>query len=1253
MAMEHDFPDLGEIAAILAATQGNISFERIKQACPNFIKHSRNSHPVKLAATFGALLTNKKLRTNCLRLEVLTHLSLASAGGSKAPDSNILLRGYSEIGSACGYLEDPPEDVFVGNIYSRTGNYLVLNGIWESSTFYLQRIVNVVDTFPDENEGLQRIKESVHALLKLSHMVCTKAGLDKNELGNVDSVSHLSNSIASNSYNLRNSVRFSSRELAEAGLDKTLLHAFVFDPSRKQELLKENLGHSLLEMKPIAFDGDDIYLVLPNAVTAAIRRFVLARFKSESNRELLVYMLSKEYEDLFNTTPILGDSIGEVKFQDMPWGTVCGIAHEQDEGHYIAMFFIMDTLEDFEDEGFTGMHMPDEESIKAIAGLSSDLQKQIAETPGFKSGMALFISCGVGRGKFALIEGEQIEGWKEIDLSAADFSLLSHTHEMEPLNLWRIEDMRERLSQLNVMLQNVNGFLNMYAWAESLEGHLIPHAEIPEDHLSSHALNVVITQNQLIELRHQVASFIDVHVEKYVDGNWLKVQKEGVNHFEEDNAEPLYVHIPSTRRSKPKGAYVTKNRCWWFEVGSIEGGPDTATYHRSKMLETWMVRAANPLDYLFGSLLGEGPILWRCVFDYEQIQGKDGVQEYGTVIDAQNSIRFSVNRTTRTIEFIISEGFDKALFHPENIAERELVITLIKAVAEMAQTEDFDIEKITQEIVPNVNARHSHAFQSREFRDYIRELHDTNPIFINRFDDAMTRLGMGWLARDPNEGGNVTGKDNCLQFMNALVKKLEDNLCNELQKYNKKALINSVLLNFEVASVSRNRWHRTAAAVVGLRKDKAAALRSMNNYENRLNGIFQPSRNLLEMIICESLDEGGMLAGELELSQLMAQASHLFHFGGWSDLIRWDSMEARLIVRPLGDVHANHHFLDEVIIPFGHASSEYRYMDSIKKYEKNLKEPTVVPEADDLKMGEFLKAWKSEFGVEFDAYRRFIDSIENLGTDQEQAIIQLKRSELLKLADDEETGRKIVDSLKLESRSSWRVTPEGYSDKDIAPWRFRRRLSCLRRPLLQLNRVEDPEFVVCPGLLREGFASTFHNYFTGSYPDSHLSPVMKTYAGSVRNKTGNEFNLLVKDKLIELGWQAHHEIKLTKVLKKSLDRDYGDIDVLAWDIVSKRVLIIECKDLQFRKTYGEIAEQLADFRGEINERGKNDLLKKHLDRVDQLQKHVSELAEFLNLSEGILVESHIVFKNPVPMQFANGPIKDFARCSIFCNLDSI
>jgi hypothetical protein len=41
--------------------------------------------------------------------------------------------------------------------------------------------------------------------------------------------------------------------------------------------------------------------------------------------------------------------------------------------------------------------------------------------------------------------------------------------------------MQDRLAQFGVHLMNVNGLLNLYAWFESLEGHLIPHGQFPDD----------------------------------------------------------------------------------------------------------------------------------------------------------------------------------------------------------------------------------------------------------------------------------------------------------------------------------------------------------------------------------------------------------------------------------------------------------------------------------------------------------------------------------------------------------------------------------------------------------------------------------------------------------------------------------------------------------------------------------------------------------------------------------------------------
>ncbi len=107
------------------------------------------------------------------------------------------------------------------------------------------------------------------------------------------------------------------------------------------------------------------------------------------------------------------------------------------------------------------------------------------------------------------------------------------------------------------------------------------------------------------------------------------------------------------------------------------------------------------------------------------------------------------------------------------------------------------------------------------------------------------------------------------------------------------------------------------------------------------------------------------------------------------------------------------------------------------------------------------------------------------------------------------------------------------------------------------------------------------------------------------------------------------------------------------DLTNDRILIIECKDVQFRKTEGEIAEQLADFRGMEKPDGKPDDLLRHLNRVELIKSHVPELMKYCGLARAPQIESHLVFKNPVPMQFAWQRMERSVSLHIFAGLDNI
>jgi hypothetical protein len=284
-------------------------------------------------------------------------------------------------------------------------------------------------------------------------------------------------------------------------------------------------------------------------------------------------------------------------------------------------------------------------------------------------------------------------------------------------------------------------------------------------------------------------------------------------------------------------------------------------------------------------------------------------------------------------------------------------------------------------------------------------------------------------------------------------------------------------------------------------------------------------------------------------------------------------MEPRLKISPLGDIMTASRFEDDVLAPFGQASGSTQIGEAVDTYDRNYTEVPVIESVDGQIHAAFLAAWTEEFGFTADDVRLFIHNMEDFGVRQERPILTLHRSDLIALESDigklpAEVGERIVEALALAPRPSWRTLPQGFADRDRQPWRYRRRLSLMRRPLIQLdgNGSSDPTFFVAPGMVRENFIYLFSGLYHGDFPQSYVeSRCMRSWLGAENHRRGHAFNEEVASRMEELGWQTRHDARLTALLLRALDRDYGDVDVLAWNSSTGRILVMECKDVQFKK----------------------------------------------------------------------------------------
>jgi hypothetical protein len=492
-----------------------------------------------------------------------------------------------------------------------------------------------------------------------------------------------------------------------------------------------------------------------------------------------------------------------------------------------------------------------------------------------------------------------------------------------------------------------------------------------------------------------------------------------------------------------------------------------------------------------------------------------------------------------------------------------------------------------------------------------------------------------------------------IAYLNELVTAIENGLCEDLRAFNREALLKRLLLNHESAAIDRDRWRRTSASVLALHPDTELTLATIGKHEMELSAVFQTSRILMEMAICESPLAGGREPGDLDLSRLMAKAGLIFHMGGWSDAIRWDVMEPLIRITPLGDVHAKLDYIGDVMVPHAREMSDVQTLDAADKYADNLKQTEGRKSVSDLIEPKFLEAWADELGHSLEDMRILIDWLENKGIEMDEPVISLTFADFetvgaegQRFAPDVVAG--LLDALTLASRRSWRQVPDGFDDRDRQPWRYRRRLSVLRRPILKIGSTDTECYLVAPAMVRESLAYQVSNYMRGDFPPHQLGRKMRAWTAREADARGAAFAREVATVLQELGWKTEIEVKLTKILRRSLDRNYGDVDVLAWRPDEPRILIIECKDVQFKKTYGEICEQIADFRGELRPNGKPDYLRLHFDRMDMLRAHSDEVASYCKLaSTEPHLESHMVFKNPVPMKYALKKMSERVTVSLY------
>ena len=558
-----------------------------------------------------------------------------------------------------------------------------------------------------------------------------------------------------------------------------------------------------------------------------------------------------------------------------------------------------------------------------------------------------------------------------------------------------------------------------------------------------------------------------------------------------------------------------------------------------------------------------------------------------------------------------------------------------------------------EKVFPNELGKSVHLFTAQSYLDYVKQSLP-KPLTLDKFEDATSRIGLGWLARSSNLTSEITGIEDCTTYLRDLTWQLWLEIRKVLKLINKEQIIEYLLLNNDSIEADTQHWQRTLQALLGLHSNKQDVYNVVLEKVSSNNAAALGTRLIIEMALCECQSHDGIPPNKLDISKLITYAASIFQYGNLSDAIKFEMVQPLIRISSFGDVQFDNSFYDLVVAPYGNIVQKSLIDNASRKHAREFQEPQYQSSSEGMLEKQFISAWSCEYGLSIDAIRQVVDFFENLGYQKNSAVIKIGKTELIERAIETGISREVMElylrSFTLHSREEWSKVPTGFKVNDISPWKFRRRLSVITKPIIEFEGI----IYLSPNLIRNGFGYVFSNAYDASLDGSFFkTKKMKSWIGNQRNITGHKFNHDAANKFKQYGWQAEPDVKVTKILNMKLDKNYGDVDVLAWNPESKVIYLIECKDLEFAKNQGEIAKQVYEYRGMHRENGKPDRLRKHIDRCDILKRDLQFLKNHLNIDNVKEVKTVLLFKQTVPIPFAFSDESSSLEIYFYNDLDKV
>ena len=1207
----------------ISATMSAHHLGHLIERKPELLRALQPFHPAETIMRLASMLLEPQNHPSTIRIEALIHLARFACQGSALVSPSHLRKWLNNhlLQDEIGTLEDPAEDVFTSNVTSWIGNSTLFNGSWpDNHDYYVQSVIDALNQIPP-SAWATAARASITALLRISDTLAHRTNATPGTM----TTGTPGQSISIRPALLKNAasqVVFTEADLAELDITLHDLDPFLYRKRHKRHIPHETLGHSSFEKHPLLRFRDGIVVALPTAIGTAIIRYAM---EEASRADAIATIETAIVTDHLNAVFRSANNAWEIPDLTRPSNQPLAPLHffkgEFDNDSITHIVYICDNLSEIASAGLhTSQVIPHE--------ISDVIDREIGqqdETQAYRRGLTILVHGGLGRG-FSMDLPRAARDWHYLAMPISDFTRVAWNSELNALRAWRLLQQQRHFQSQATTTLNLGGFLNYFEYRRSMGFRLLPYDDTPGPMPNG----LWLLTDYLVRLRHRTRRQTNRHVALGPDqSSWIEVQhKIPEAFFPEDSKKSTFVSASHIAQRQLLGCTETPAKVWWISCDATPIAQQNVelAYNVWHMALQWMSSLAIHLESRIPSL-PPGPT--TISLEFPQIN--DFQPDYTDAIRESHPPSMHASGTTVTIR--CTSAYLYNFMKPENVADRLMLSAIIRGVyilCSLKSPDDDVVNEFLRILLPHEHASHFRMLPAYTPSDLVASTTEApEPRLVAPEDRVWSSMNLASRSGWTGSPGAIP-QAQAAPLLNESVDVLWRDLKAQLQTLSRKSVITRALTNLEAIERDRHRWRSAAGALTGIHRDQDAVVEVTRNRESQRSLAAIASRVVVEMAVCTCPANAGLSCSDIDFDRLIATVASLLESATQSDALRHGLSVSLPIVETDGAFRFNF-ASNEILSQYFTAHGENEFQQSVDRYRLAFRKPDSEGSIDP----GFDNAFNAEFGLSLQQYYDAVGRFTDEAIDRGSPVICKKRDEVLHCFQEVGVERPFdtYATFALLPRTRWDdPNPTNADKRDWYPWRHKRRLSLIRRPLVQLSTADDPDVLVTPTLLDTSLRYLYES-FDGRLPVRLFdSPEMKTWIGRAVDRDGHEFNRQVAERLGSLGWETHPELKMSELGGGS---DLGDIDVLAWCHDSGAVFAIECKRLFTDRTVGEIGERLAEY-SIVADADDKTPLQRHIDRILHLKNNIQVLSSFTSISsQKIRLASGLVTDRITPMQFSS------------------